>query len=321
MPDLPAIVTHWIYGKELFKKLSEEGVSLSSECAYVWGSQGPDLLFFHRRLPWQFGKSYQHYGENMHCDKPSDVFNALVEFVNSKDGAERDAALSYAMGICAHYALDVIAHPYVNCIQSRLEELAPLGEKYHYHGEIESALDMMMLEKYEGKKISEIHLCDCLPLDAYTEKAISEAWCLLLERVYGVVPEMKCCNQIVSDELTAYRLLDDRKHNKRNLFRSLERLVGIKSGAVTAYMRPREYDREFDFANEKHAKWHNVHSAEPEKTESEENFFELFERALSYGVEVGRYFVAAVNGEPHDFAAYTDERTFSYGVPSSPELR
>lgn len=318
---MPAIVTHWIYGKELFSKLEEEGIKLKSRCAYLWGSQGPDLLFFHRRMPWQFGKSYQVFGENAHVDKPSEFFNLLVEFVNNCPQEEREAALSYAMGVCAHYSLDVIAHPYVNCLQKKLEELAPLGEKYKYHGEIESALDMIMLEKHDGKKISEIHLCECVPLDDVTPKAISECWCHILEHMYHIKPDIKSCRKIVPDELAAYRLLDDRKHKKRDIFRRVELLVGIKSGAVTAYMRPKEYSGEADYANENHQVWWNVHSDEPKNTESSESFHELFERSLGYGVEFAKYFLAAVNGEPHDFAEYTNERTFSYGVPSREDLR
>lgn len=318
---MPAIVTHWIYGKELFAKLEAEGIELSSKCAYLWGSQGPDLLFFHRRLPWQLGKSYQYYGEYMHSDKTSLVFETLANFVNSCSGESRAAALSYAMGICAHYSLDVIAHPYVNCLEKRLGELAPRGEGYHYHGDIESALDMIMLDRRDGKKISEMHLCDCLPLDAYTEKAISQCWCWLLEHMYDIKPEPARCDQIVPDELAAYRLLDDHKHTKRALFERIERLVGIKTGAVTAYMRPKEYSSDIDYANDSHTLWCNVHADEPRQTETGQSFCELFERALVYGADFARYFLKAVNGEPHDFAAYTNENTFSYGVPFREDLR
>ena len=63
---------------------------------------------------------------------------------------------SYVWGFVCHYSLDCTAHPYVNWLAVELAKQRPWETPSTMHGEIESALDAIILRFETGKLPSEV---------------------------------------------------------------------------------------------------------------------------------------------------------------------
>ena len=75
---MPAASTHYIFAKETMPLIKDLVDFKIDPRAFYYGTQGPDLYFFHRLLPWQLGKSYRTQGIDLHdraC--PTDILNAI----------------------------------------------------------------------------------------------------------------------------------------------------------------------------------------------------------------------------------------------------
>ncbi|MCR4924919.1 MAG: hypothetical protein K5917_01375, partial [Clostridiales bacterium] len=83
---MPAFSTHWLFAKELLPKIKELDEFFEiNENALFFGTQGGDVFFFHRILPTMKGKSLNPIGSKIHKSKPSDLFNAMAEYLKNED--------------------------------------------------------------------------------------------------------------------------------------------------------------------------------------------------------------------------------------------
>ena len=250
------------------------------------------------------------YGSRLHEDSPSRFFGELAALLRLYRGENYDAILGYAFGMCCHYAYDRTAHPYVLWLEREMKLSDERGENYHYHGEIESMLDIILLRHDKELLVNDISLSACMPADKASRGAIETVYTRLLPQLYGTTPEAKSISQLVPDARAAAKWLNDRTLIKRPMIASLEKLFGAH-GAASAYMRPMLEDMEHDYANVGHADWHNIYA--PEET-SDADFFELTDTAEADSLNMIGLFSTACR-EPIDFTAFTGERTLSYGVP------
>ena len=67
------LISHWLLGKRILNDDSfAEAYPFLDREAFLWGCQGPDILFFHRMMPWQSG-SLRSYGSSIHKGDPAAV--------------------------------------------------------------------------------------------------------------------------------------------------------------------------------------------------------------------------------------------------------
>ena len=59
---MPAYSTHYIFAKELKDTIENQVDFKLDEAAYYIGTQGPDIFFDHRVMPWMLGKSLRKTG-------------------------------------------------------------------------------------------------------------------------------------------------------------------------------------------------------------------------------------------------------------------
>ena len=67
---MPAYSTHYIFAKELKDTIENQVDFKLDEAAYYIGTQGPDIFFDHRVMPWMLGKSLRKTGSKLHRAKP-----------------------------------------------------------------------------------------------------------------------------------------------------------------------------------------------------------------------------------------------------------
>lgn len=289
---MPACLTHNQFATDVLSRLEEPGLD---RCAFAWGAQGPDFLFCHRYFKTMRDKSLktlQEYGSALHKSPPSGTLGAMRDFVKShKDPIYR----SYVLGFLCHYSLDSTAHPFVN---ARAAEMAGARENETQgtmHGEIEAALDAIVLRWKTGRLPSEVKLKDCFPKNEGVQRMIARLYREVLFAVYNAEVSEEALYQATKDAHLLFAACNDRTGLKRSLFNVIEK---GRPHYITSHLVPITEDPEEDFANTAHAEWKHQGEAHAE------DFFELYDKALELAVKLCGGF------DSIDFVEATGERPF-----------
>ncbi len=289
---MPACLTHFTFANEVLKRLEEPALD---PCAYAWGAQGPDFLFCHRYFQAALQKglgSLREYGSALHKTPPSRTLSAMRDFLaQHPDPSYR----WYMRGFLCHYALDSTAHPYIN---ARAEELAaqrPPENPSTMHGEIEAALDAIVLRWKTGALPSEVKLGDMFPKNEGVQRKIACLYRELLFQVYGGEAAQEDLYQATRDAHFVFACSTDRTGLKRLLFSALEK---GRPRYVTSHLVPLTEDPDMDYANLQQNPW------TWQGQESRQDFFQLYEQALDLALRLSREL------DTVDFAAVTQEKPF-----------
>lgn len=287
---MPACLTHGLFAKNVLEDLSEKnGIN---PCAYFWGAQGPDFLFCHRYFPWMKGKTLKDYGNRLHKTKPSETLNAMRDFLTRhSDPSYR----SYVMGFLCHYALDSTCHPYINFLAEKLAETRPNETASVMHGEIEAALDAVVLRHETGKLPSEAPLGKMFPKNEGIQRRIARLYREVLFQVYGAEASEEGLFQATKDAHFVFSCLTDRTGLKKRAFDLLE-----KSGPhyISSHIVPLTERDDVDYANLQQEKWGMSENS------SCQSFFELMGEAM------GKAENLIANFDQGDFSALTKEKPF-----------
>lgn len=304
---MPSLISHWLLGKRVLPALRErEDIEFKERC-FLWGCQGPDILMYHGLMPWRTGANLRRFVKPLHESVPSAVFSALADPPAELKGQLSDHHLSYALGMCCHYALDRTTNPYISQLTEKLRQTDPRGTEYNYRAQIESSLDVMLLRREKNIFPDELRLVECVPLGRRTEEAVSHEINHLIESIFGICVWDRDTMKLVNDTRTALRLLNDPYGNRRCAAGRIESILG-KSGKLTAFMRPFMEDLKIDYANLMHKEW-----CDPINTNetSCESFFELVDRAQEYFTSLADFFIDALRSEEKpSFSEITGERPF-----------
>ena len=309
------LISHWLLGNRL---LSEEAFTQQypslDRTAFLWGCQGPDILFYHRNMPWQSG-SMRSYGSALHKGDPSKLFRSLAKVCRYCAGRkDYNLILSYSMGVCVHYCYDCLLHPLVHYNMELLKKTDERGTNYNYHGLVESNLDMMMLRHETGLAISEFDLMDCLPEREGLDEAVALLYSLLLCDVYGVHTPRKQAMTLVADFRFGTALRKDPYHIKKPAAKVAETILpyfrpGMKGGALACRFYEKTVESGFDYGNLSHSIWF-----EPKDRDVRSNMsvYDLTSFAQRASKDLIRMFVEEVANKGHaDFEDFTGGVNFS----------
>lgn len=288
---MPACLTHYFFAQRLARLIPQAGAA--DTCAYAWGAQGPDFLFCHRYMRFLgFGKGegLQAYGSLLHETKPSATLSAMRGFLQAHPDPSYRA---YVQGFLCHYALDSTAHPYVNALAGELAAQRPQETTGSMHGEVESALDAIVLRRETGKLPSGVNLKHMFPKNEGVQRRIARLYRQVLADVYQAdVPEEELLHA-TNDAHFVFAAVTDRTGLKHRLFQLLER---GKPHVVASHIVPLTERDDVDYANVRRQPWG------PES--SRLDFFQLFDQAL----DKARQLVAGF--DTADLAVVTEEKPF-----------
>lgn len=286
---MPACLTHYLFAQNVKENLTEKA-SLNS-CAYAWGAQGPDFFFCHRFFPWMRGDSLREYGDRIHQETPSKVLGAMRDFLKKHpDPVYR----SYVWGFVCHYSLDSIAHPYINQLAERLVVERPWETTSTLHGEIEAALDAIVLRSETGKLPSEVHLKAMFPKNEGVQRRIAHLYRDVLFVLYGENVAEEALMQAMNDAHFTFACVTDRTGLKKRLFDVLEK---GKPHTISSHIVPLTEIETIDYANVQNEPW-------GENGKSRQSFFELYGEAQGVA---GRILSGWEEG---DLSQLTEERPF-----------
>ncbi len=288
---MPACITHNLFAQNVLKEVSQpEGFD---PALFLWGAQGPDYLFCHRYLPWMHGRSLMEYGYRLHAVKPSVTLGLMRDFLRENPEPEYR---SYVMGFLCHYALDSTAHPYVNAWADAFAAERPPQTRSTMHGEIESALDAIVLRHETGQLPSEVPLGKMYPKDRAALGRMARLYQPLLKKLFQVEATQAELIQAGLDIHLVFSLLTDRTGLKLRIVEALEK---GKPHKISCHIVPLTERADVDYANVTHTPWQT-----PDGGLHEEDFFQLMEQAREKAVR----FIGAF--DTGDLAALTEEIPF-----------
>lgn len=310
---MPAMVTHYLFTHRVFYRLKRRGIPVADQRAALIGTQGPDIFFFHRVMPWQSGVSYAREGGRLHHMSPARLFETFRSVLNAeRDPKRREQMLGYVEGFFCHYALDRAAHPYVFWFQEVLRQDQPhYGRKsWQYHFHIESALDNLVLQRDTGRRIRDFHLSTVLPPDGEgLYAAVGRLYQPVFRLLLKVPAEAERLALAPGDMRRAMSLMTDRSALRQALLRPVEVLSG-QGHFATSLLRPLDVS-DWDYANEARREWKNPFD---EAYVSRDSFFELYDRAADEAADMIAAFREALP-QGKSMVEITQDRGFPSDLP------
>lgn len=289
---MPAYASHYIFATEMMDRLQQCTHEPLNQDAVFFGTQGPDIFFFHRVLPTMVGKSCRAVGSALHRVKPSSLFDAMATYLH--EHPNDSIARSYAYGFLCHYALDRVVHPFVYAIQGVVIAHAPQKKGFTVHNTIEFSLDNVLLNQKMG--LAQPWLFDTSKT-VPTDKAVTQHIAALLQFVIGVtipiVAEKRQVVQALHDTKSMQKMTFDPYGIKR---KTIEWVEWVASPLLAGYklsvmMRPRQLNLCQKYCNLSHRVWRNPNDAMIARRES---FFDLYERAEDECVQLVHSFNKAI---------------------------
>lgn len=303
---MPAYSTHYIFAKELKEEIENCVEFKLNNAALFIGTQGPDIFFDHRILPWMIGKSMRKVGSLLHRAKPSDILDKMREYINLSES--KDIAKSYAAGFILHYALDRSCHPYVYALQNKMVEKYPHLNSHTAHNTIEFSMDTYLLTK--RLKAENAYLFDTEGTIIFNEAELDE----LAKMISYVTSNVTNKKVTPSDVKTAIKdmkyiqkLTTDKSGKKENLVKIIDCIAApfLNNFKFSALMRPKDLENAKKYGNIERKTWTSPYN----KLKRNDSFEDLFEFAKFDAIDMINKFFA---GE--DTYKITQNKSFLTGV-------
>lgn len=272
---MPGFVTHYIFGRETYRKLKCNSLKKNlhyNRAAYALGLQGPDLFFYY--LP-SYALHSHNLGALAHTSETQAFFLGLIQsYLRLSRTADRGIAEAYLAGFLGHYLLDTTCHPYIYA----MTHYHGKGEKAYFsrHAYLETDIDTALLDEKLHRKPCEFHSADTIVLSFQQKKVITQ---LLYDAYHYAFPALSLRKLTMWAGIFSIqfgmRMLHDDSGQKKVLFRFLEKhflgypLFSPLIPSDTLLFRT-------DPLNLRHASWTNPWDSSHTSTKS---FCELYEDA------------------------------------------
>ncbi len=133
---MPAIFTHIQFGKEVAATLPTPLRELIERhpTPFYLGTQGPDILFYHKPFKKKAKNPVRKQGWDMHAERAAPFFERVAKVLADNP---TEAQKAYALGFLCHFILDSQCHPFI-------DENSANGLS---HGKIEAELDKFFFQR------------------------------------------------------------------------------------------------------------------------------------------------------------------------------
>ncbi|MDF2721333.1 MAG: hypothetical protein K0Q59_1008 [Paenibacillus sp.] len=263
---MPNIWTHFIFGRELAKRIGWNDAFSTPELQRVFqlGCQGPDFLFYHRFFPWQSSIGMQRLGGTMHKEACGPLLLDLLE--NVKGQPLQSADTVYTLGFLTHHILDRNAHPYI---------FYRSGFKKWHHQRFEIIIDTLVARKLLNVETWNTPVWEQLYVGDQLPGKMADVFVQLTRKHYPdaagtLTPDD--WNDAYRGMIRAQKLFHDPSGWKRLLtFGQIEPFVFKKTNAP------------IDYLNEAKQPWRHPSDLDEESSSS---FWDLWDQAMDDGAIV-----------------------------------
>lgn len=272
---MAAYVTHYLFGLETLTQVHDPAdlrLIYGSFDAFIWGLQGPDLLFFSRKSLFRKADSLPSCAEKMHSGNAAEVLETMADILREQaDSPRYELLCAYMAGFICHYYLDLEIHPYVYYCQQRVT--ARSGQRFGIHQRIESDIDTVLYRDLCGDDIRHFRADSGLLHGRASQENI--AW-LYAETIRRLYPEVSVRPEDIlpcfADMIRVMHLTVD--PNLSAMAGALDILMR-KPGLTEGHVRHSRVD--YDVLNERGRVWYRLdHPGVPRR----ESVRELYEKAL-----------------------------------------
>ncbi|HIZ17005.1 MAG TPA: zinc dependent phospholipase C family protein [Firmicutes bacterium] len=305
---MPAAMTHYIHAEAVIKALDKRGINTDVKMV-LWGAQGPDIMYFHRAMPYQLGKSLRRVGSMLHKSGPERLISTMAELCRD----EYSDVVSYAYGFLCHYALDRTAHPYVYAMQEKYAEKEKIKYNHSYiHNLIEHNIDIIILKDAKSLRPADVNIDNVLSTDNNIIKRQSE---LLNAALSAIMPKRKIKTEKIEQAFydmhrNTKTMIDHGVKKRFVLF--LEKI--LHTGPVlSSLIEGEESDGMMDYMNLSKESWKNPFDKVGRSYN--DNFYEVLDRAVSDAVNLILKFIEYKGGRFD--GSITDNITFNRGITAN----
>lgn len=271
---MPGLITHNIVANQIIDRISTD-----NKAAFLLGSLGPDMCYFHRAMPWQKGPT-RAYGKKIHYMQPNALFNCMNELLLINNDP---AIKSFVEGFMCHYALDSTAHPFVYWSIPKYKSYKSV--KYNdgfIHNFIEYKLDALILMERSGKKVKDIDFGSVIPTDRKAVDAAAYVMSYVINKLFSDnTVTQKTFIQAYADLSYNTHLLQNSSKFTKGAISFFEKLLHI--GPILSPLFWGDPDYSYDYMNLSHCYWYNLN--EPE-TMLNYSYLTLADVAVDYTCEL-----------------------------------
>lgn len=315
---MPSYIAHRFFGERVAKELRDfPGTNNINQhrTAFLWGVQGPDLLFY---LPNNQDPFFNSIGGVMHRCRTDRLLNAISKLlIEHKHSPCYSALASYTYGFLCHYCLDKNVHEYVYWRCEQIKDNYKTTSPFGVHIKLETDMDTVFYREFTGGNVR----CFKLENELLNKKDSIDAIALFHTRIIEEVYEYSISPEIIKSCIPRFFAREKGSFDPTGIVSWIRlRLKEIRAREYhtftanwrTAHVRG-------DVLNKEHTPWHNLWY--PEKTFTD-SVLDIFERSVKEAAEIiqvmeehadsgvpfeKRHMVSFDNGNPKYYPYYEND--------------
>ena len=308
---MPNVITHGLCAKEALKRLEVSAVKdaiAKYPQAYLFGSNGPDFLFYYNAWPWMDQKEnlrIGEFGEMMHRSKINEFTDAMVNKAMTLTNQAKEIFTSFIAGYLTHWSLDTIAHPFVFYRSGKIA-----GNTKYWHFRFESMLDTLMVKEVFSEDLSKYPTKNFMRLSKREMEVIASGVSETFTNIYK--EEMKAQEAIrcMKHAIGVLHILFDPHTRWFGWVQKFEEKKGYL-WKFSSHIVIGEPDREFDVLNRNHSIWKNP--TDPDSVYNA-SFMELFDQTVERAVGAISQFELMLNKKAVSMKDVMQDRQFNTGT-------
>ncbi len=309
---MPNVLTHGLMANQTKQQMSESRV-LSAikahENVYLFGSNGPDFLFYFNVWPWldqDKATCVGDIGELMHREKINAFVDTMVAIAQKQTSKEnQDIMIAYIAGYLCHWALDSVTHPLVFYRSGDL-----MGKAKYDHYRYESAIDSKIVQHVYQDKLSKYPTRKFMNMSKYQEKVVAFLVSHAVEKVYDITLTKDDCLTCMKHAKQVLWFLFDPHTIWFDAIQLIERLYFKKKWMFSSHMVIGRVDLNLDELNSNQEVWYNP--TDP-STPYRDSFMALYERAIGRAKLTMIAFEKMLQGEIDSLGNVVLDRSFDTG--------
>lgn len=268
---MPGFLTHYLGGQAVLARLPEE-MKIAEQHGRIFnlGTQGPDIFFYY--APGFLRAGSRGIGSDIHRADFGPFFMHMARWVR------QETVYAYLAGFLVHYALDAVAHPFVNA-STQAEGITAMQESAA-HRHFETACDVLMLARLTGLKPAALRQWELIEAPAEHKQLAAIVFSEGVQKVYNHKLSPQSVYQAMTHMAKLTRLLHSPNGRRKKIAAFIEdRTINARILSVMVHMQEITDGR--DYLNLSRAYW-NAHTTRCE------SFTELFEAAVTRATDLIR---------------------------------
>lgn len=280
---MPGLITHLLCGQAVTKEVDDDLKRIIKKYpeSYNLGTQGPDIFFYY--LPGFLNKNTLNLGLLLHKNNTRDYILAMIDTASTLSGEEKEIAIAYISGYLTHYSLDSNTHPYIyyrTGVRKKGDKVKAL--KYSlYHRKFETAIDVLLLKSFSGKKPADRALWEFLNIQDKQEIVLGKVISRSLYLAYGRNISEKRVAKILKYIVVGTRLLQSKTGKRKKVMELIEDLT-IGEHVYSSLIHEQVVTDNIDYLNMNKDSWH---SPWDDEVKNQDNFLELYNKGMKDSVK------------------------------------